>query len=57
MRILMLGNRFIFTNHMPQMLAALTGAAVLHHTRGGAGLSEQPDPRTQLGRQLQGARP
>ena len=26
MRILMLGNSFTFTNDMPQMLAALTGA-------------------------------
>ena len=34
MRILMLGNSFIFTNHMPQMLANLTGAEVIHHTRG-----------------------
>ena len=41
MRILMLGNSFIFTNNMPQMLADLTGAEVVHHTRGGARLSEQ----------------
>ena len=39
MRILMLGNSFIFTNNMPQMLANLTGAEVVHHTRGGARLS------------------
>ena len=32
MRILMLGNSFTFTNHMPQMLADLTGAEVVHHT-------------------------
>ena len=31
MRILMLGNSFIFTNNMPQMLADLTGAEVVHH--------------------------
>ena len=44
MRILMLGNSFTFTNHMPQMLADLTGAEVVHHTRGGARLSEQLNP-------------
>ena len=32
MRILMLGNSFTFTNDMPQMLADLTGAEVVHHT-------------------------
>ena len=50
MRILMLGNSFISTNHMPQMLANLTGAEVVHHTRGGARLSEQLNPNTRLGR-------
>ena len=49
MRILMLGNSFIFTNHMPQMLADLTGAEVVHHTRGGARLAEQLNPKTKLG--------
>ncbi|MCC8162530.1 MAG: hypothetical protein LIO86_05010 [Lachnospiraceae bacterium] len=34
MRILMLGNSYIFTNDMPKMLAELTGAEVVHHTRG-----------------------
>ena len=53
MRILMLGNSFIFTNHMPQMLADLTGAEVVHHTRGGARLSEQLNPNTRLGSQTQ----
>ena len=33
MRILMLGNSFIFTNNMPQMLADLTGAEVILHKR------------------------
>ena len=37
MRILMLGNSFIFTNNMPQMLADLTGAEVIHHTGAGHG--------------------
>ena len=55
MRILMLGNSFIFTNHMPQMLADLTGAEVIHHTRGGARLSEQLNPCTKLGSQTQAA--
>ena len=55
MRILMLGNSFIFTNNMPQMLAELTGAEVTHHTRGGARLSEQLNPCTRLGSQTQAA--
>ena len=55
MRILMLGNSFTFTNHMPQMLADLTGAEVVHHTRGGARLSEQLNPSTKLGSQTQAA--
>ena len=46
MRILMLGNSFISTNNMPQMLANLTGEKVVHHTRGGARLSEQLNPNT-----------
>ena len=55
MRILMLGNSFISTNNMPQMLANLTGAKVVHHTRGGARLSEQLNPNTRLGSQTQAA--
>ena len=55
MRILMLGNSFTFTNNMPQMLADLTGAEVIHHTRGGARLSEQLNPCTKLGSQTQAA--
>ena len=55
MRILMLGNSFISTNNMPQMLANLTGAKVVHHTRGGARLSEQLNPSTRLGSQTQAA--
>ena len=49
MRILMLGNSFTFTNNMPKMLSELTGAEVIHHTRGGARLSEQLNPNTNLG--------
>ena len=55
MRILMLGNSFTFTNHMPQMLADLTGAEVTHHARGGARLSEQLNPNTKLGGRTQAA--
>ena len=55
MRILLLGNSFIFTNHMPQMLAALTGVEVVHHTRGGARLSEHLNPDTKLGARTQTA--
>ncbi len=55
MRILMLGNSLTFANHMPQMLAELTGAEVIHHTRGGARLSEQLNPKTKLGARTQAA--
>ena len=53
MRILMLGNSLTFANDMPQMLAGLTGAEVVHHTRGGARLAEQLNPKTKLGAQTQ----
>lgn len=49
MRILMLGNSFTFYNEMPDMLAKLTGAEVVAHTRGGAMLSEQLNPDTKMG--------
>ena len=49
MRILMLGNSFTFANDMPVMLAELTGAEVVQHTRGGARLSEHLNPSTKLG--------
>ena len=55
MRILMLGNSLTFANDMPQMLADLTGAEVVHHTRGGARLSEQLNPKTRLGARTQAA--
>lgn len=51
----MLGNSFISTNHMPQMLAALTSAEVVCHTRGGARLSEHLNPNTKLGARTQAA--
>ena len=51
----MLGNSFTFTNHMPQMLAQLTGAEVVRHTRGGARLSEHLNPKTKLGAKTQEA--
>ena len=49
MRILMLGNSFTFVNEMPKMLAELTGAEVVQHTRGGARLAEQLNPKTKMG--------
>lgn len=55
MRILMLGNSLTFANDMPGMLAELTGAEVVHHTRGGARLSEQLNPATRLGARTQAA--
>ena len=55
MRILMLGNSFIFPNDLPRLLAQRTGAEVVHHTRGGARLAEQLNPATRLGGQTQAA--
>ncbi|SCI80677.1 Uncharacterised protein [uncultured Flavonifractor sp.] len=55
MRILMLGNSFTFTNNLPRLLTGLTGAEVVHHTRGGARLSEHLNPSTRLGAQTQAA--
>lgn len=55
MRILMLGNSFTFVNNMPFMLSNLTGAEVVHHTRGGACLAEQLNPKTHLGGLTQAA--
>lgn len=49
MRILMLGNSFTFVNNMPSTLADMTGAEVVHHTRGGARLAEQLNPKTKMG--------
>ncbi|MDO5133669.1 MAG: WYL domain-containing protein [Eubacteriales bacterium] len=49
MRILMLGNSYTFYNDLPGKLAALTGAEVVQHTRGGARLSEQLNPKTEMG--------
>lgn len=55
MRILMLGNSFTFANHMPDTLAKLTGAEVVHHTRGGARLAEQLNVKTKMGKLTQSA--
>lgn len=55
MRILMLGNSFTFVNAMPDLLARLTGAEVVCHTRGGARLAEQLNPNTGLGARTQAA--
>lgn len=55
MRILMLGNSFTFVNNMPSTLAELTGAEVVQHTRGGARLAEQLNPKTKMGGLTQAA--
>ena len=55
MRILMLGNSLTSANHMPQMLAELTGGEMVSHTRGGARLSEHLNPNTGLGARTQAA--
>lgn len=55
MRILMLGNSFTFANDMPSMLAELTGAEVVHHTRGGARLAEQLNPKSRNGKRTRAA--
>lgn len=49
MRILMLGNSFTAHNNLPNMVAKLTGAEVVVHTRGGARLAEQLNTDTELG--------
>ena len=49
MRILMLGNSFTFYNDMPDLLAELTGAEVVFHTRGGARLAEHLNLEAELG--------
>lgn len=55
MRILMLGNSFTTANHMPDMLAELTGAEIVQHTRGGARLAEQLNTKTKMGMRTQEA--
>lgn len=50
MRILMLGNSFTFANNMPDKVSGLTGAEVVQHTRGGARLAEQLNPKTKMGK-------
>ena len=55
MRILMLGNSFTAANDLPQRLAQLTGAEVAAHTRGGARLAEQLNPKTKLGARTKAA--
>jgi hypothetical protein len=51
----MLGNSFTFVNNMPDILAQLIGAEVVHHTRGGARLAEQLNPETKMGGLTQAA--
>lgn len=55
MRILMLGNSFTAANDLPQRLARLTVAEVMAHTRGGARLAEQLNPKTKLGARTKAA--
>ncbi len=49
MKILLLGNSFTSANDMPDMLAHLTKAEVVQHTRGGARLAEHLNPATNMG--------
>ena len=49
MRILMLGNSLTAANGLPQKLAGALHADVTAHVRGGARLSEQLNPETELG--------
>jgi hypothetical protein len=51
MRILMLGNSLTSSHQLPQKLAAQLCAEVSAHTRGGARLSEQLNPKTRMGAQ------
>lgn len=45
----MLGNSLTSANDLPGRLAAITGAEVAAHARGGARLAEQLNPQTRLG--------
>ena len=45
----MLGNSFTIVNNMPDTLAQLTGAEVVHHTHGDVRLAEQLNPETKMG--------
>lgn len=49
MKILMLGNSFTYCNDLDKMLAERLGACVVRNVRGGARLSEQLNPATELG--------
>lgn len=51
----MLGNSFTFVNNMPATLAEMTGAEVVHNTRGGARLAEHLNPNTKMGARTQAA--
>ena len=55
MRVLMLGNRFTSTPHLPDRLARYLGAEVTAHTRGGARLAEHLNPKTRMGQRTQAA--
>ena len=55
MRILMLGNSLTAANNLPEILARLTGAEVVAHTRNGARLAEHLHPNTSLGARTLGA--
>ena len=49
MRILMLGNSLTSANDLPRRLANALRADVTAHTRGGAKLAEQLNPKTEMG--------
>ncbi len=51
----MLGNSFTSTNDLPSLLADLTGAEVVAHTRSGARLAEHLNPKTKSGQRTQAA--
>ena len=55
MKVLMLGNSFTFANNMPEILSGLIDAEVVQHTRGGARLAEQLNPKTKMGGLTQAA--
>ena len=55
MRILMLGNSFTFVNDMPDTLGKMLQAEVVSHSKGGAHLAGQLNPRTELGAKTKAA--
>ena len=55
MKILMLGNSFTFVNDMPNTLGQMLQAEVVSHSKGGARLAGQLNPKSELGAKTKAA--